>query len=51
MICKKCGKEMPIDKEKSNKNWIVYRNKCECGGNAKLFFDDDDEDDKSEVSP
>ena len=33
MVCKKCGKEAPINKEKSNKNWIVYDNKpCECGG-------------------
>lgn len=33
-ICEKCKKVAPIDKEKSNDNWIVYNVKepCECGG-------------------
>lgn len=33
-VCNKCGKSAPIDKEKSNENWIVYNVKepCECGG-------------------
>ena len=33
-VCDKCGKTAPIDKEKSNSNWIVYSVKepCECGG-------------------
>ncbi len=32
--CNKCGKEAPRDKEKSNKNWAVFRTKepCSCGG-------------------
>lgn len=34
MICKDCGKEAAIDKEKSNENWNVYKTKCdECQGN------------------
>ena len=37
--CKSCGKEMPIDKEKSNKNWIVYKNKCGCGGEGRTVVD------------
>ena len=33
MVCKDCGQEATIDKEKSNENWTVYKNKCdECGG-------------------
>lgn len=32
MICKECGKEMPIDKDKSTPNWKVYKEKCICGG-------------------
>jgi hypothetical protein len=38
MSCDKCGKEPPIDKEKSNENWIVYRpvKECECGGTFGL---------------
>lgn len=35
-ICKKCGKDMPIDKEKSNENWIVCKVKCPCGGKADI---------------
>ena len=30
-ICKKCGKEMPVDEKQSNKNWKVYKTKCICG--------------------
>ena len=37
MICDKCGKEMPVDKENSNENWIAYKPKCPCGG--KLTID------------
>lgn len=33
--CEKCGKEAPIDKEKSNKNWTVYKTECPCGGVCK----------------
>lgn len=34
VVCNKCGKSAPIDEEKSNENWIVYKTKepCECGG-------------------
>ena len=35
IICEKCGKETPIDKEQSNENWIVYKTKCTCGGIVK----------------
>jgi hypothetical protein len=33
-VCSNCGKQPPIDKEKSNENWIVYITSapCECGG-------------------
>ena len=33
-VCKKCGKEPPINKEMSTPNWIVYMTKepCKCGG-------------------
>lgn len=38
ILCSKCNKECPVDKEKSNKNWIVYKNikTCECGGHYKI---------------
>lgn len=38
--CNRCGKEAPIDKEKSNGNWIVYKTKepCECGGKFEINF-------------
>ena len=38
VACNKCGKEQEIDKESSNKNWVVYKNikKCQCGGEFKL---------------
>lgn len=36
MICDKCGKEMPLDNEKSNENWQVYKQDCVCGGRAKF---------------
>ena len=38
MICEKCGKEMPIDKSKSNPNWKAYKEKCVCGGGGKFEF-------------
>lgn len=37
-IFKVCGKDMPLDKEKSNENWRVYKMKCECGGQRELKF-------------
>ena len=37
-ICKKCGKEIPIDEEKSNDNWKVYKTECPCGGKAIMDF-------------
>lgn len=36
MVCDKCGKPMPVDNEKSNQNWVVYKNECHCGGKGKL---------------
>ena len=38
--CDKCGSEPPIDKEKSNDKWIVYRIKepCKCGGKFVIDF-------------
>lgn len=30
-ICNKCKKEMPFDDKKSNENWKVYKNECNCG--------------------
>jgi hypothetical protein len=38
VICNKCGKEPPIDKEKSNKNWVVHNTSkpCGCGGNWRV---------------
>lgn len=43
--CKICGKLAPIDKEKSNENWIVYdtKSKCECGGNYGMTISEDNE--------
>lgn len=40
IICEKCGKEAPIDTEKSNENWKVYLTSkpCECGGKFKAIF-------------
>ena len=34
VVCERCGKSAPIDEERSNKNWIVYKTDkpCECGG-------------------
>lgn len=31
MVCDKCHLIMPVDSEKSNKNWTVFKNKCSCG--------------------
>jgi hypothetical protein len=40
VACVECDKEAPINKEKSNENWIVHdTNKpCECGGEFKFKF-------------
>lgn len=35
-ICNKCKKVMPIDREKSNDNWMVYKKECPCGGKGKI---------------
>lgn len=32
VVCQDCGKEAPIDTEKSTKHWKVYKKYCECGG-------------------
>lgn len=37
-VCSKCGKDMPVDKEKSNENWTVYKTQCECGGKSQIKF-------------
>lgn len=39
--CNKCGDTPEIDKEKSNKNWTVYKKnkKCKCGGIFKFKFE------------
>lgn len=39
--CNKCGKNAPINKEKSNENWTVYETKepCECGGRFVTWAD------------
>jgi hypothetical protein len=46
--CSKCGKTAPVDKEKSTRNWIVYKTKepCECGGKFVPTFDNGDSDAK-----
>jgi hypothetical protein len=38
MVCDKCGEPMPIDLEKSNSNWTVYKQQCSCGGKGKIKF-------------
>ena len=35
-ICDKCGKEMPVDREKSTDQWIVCDVKCPCGGRGEI---------------
>ena len=36
-MCNLCGKIAPIDYEKSNDNWTVYKTGlCNCGGNYEL---------------
>lgn len=38
MECEKCGDPAPLDEEKSNENWSVYKNEpCHCGGKFKLI--------------
>ena len=39
VVCEKCGREMPRDDKQSNKNWTVYKEKCECGGRGKPIID------------
>ena len=37
MVCSECGKDAPIDQEKSNSNWTVYKSSCDsCGSKTKL---------------
>jgi hypothetical protein len=38
MICDKCGKEMPVNKKDSSKNWTAYETKCPCGGGLTIDF-------------
>ncbi|MBS4538206.1 hypothetical protein GOQ27_07010 [Clostridium sp. D2Q-11] len=40
VVCNKCRKEAPIDKEKSNLNWKVYdeSKSCKCGGEWKMIL-------------
>lgn len=40
VVCKECGEEAPIDKEKSNGNWTVHKTKepCKCGGKFGIDF-------------
>lgn len=39
--CNKCGRIAPIDKEKSNSKWVVYKTHkpCECGGQFIINFE------------
>lgn len=39
-VCSKCGKEPPINKEKSAPNWVFYMTKepCKCGGEWTAKF-------------
>ena len=45
-ICNNCKKVAPINKEKSNENWIVYdvKEPCECGGRfrARCLIESED---------
>ena len=43
--CNKCGKLAPIDKDKTNENWVTWilKDPCECGGIFKSTFVYDDE--------
>lgn len=40
MKCDKCGEQPPINEEKSNENWTVFKTSepCECGGDFHLDF-------------
>ena len=42
VLCDKCGKQAPVNKEQSNANWKVFDTKepCECGGSFHMFFSD-----------
>lgn len=31
MVCDQCKLFMPVDEEKSNKNWTVFKTQCPCG--------------------
>lgn len=41
MKCEKCGKPQPKDDSKSNENWNAFRTgqRCECGGEYKMYID------------
>ena len=43
--CKLSGKHHPIDTERSNENWVVYKTveKCECGGTFQFVLVDERE--------
>ena len=43
VCCEKCGKLAPIDKEKSNDNWVVHDTSkpCECGGKFIAKFSEE----------
>lgn len=36
--CKKCKREMPIDKEKSTKEQVYQKDVCPCGGTGQMRF-------------
>jgi transcription elongation factor Elf1 len=39
--CPKCKIEAPIDKEKSNENWTIYKTVCDkCGGKTEMAIKD-----------
>lgn len=42
--CNKCGKQAPIDSQKSNDNWTFYNTKdpCSCGGKFVTCFAKED---------
>jgi hypothetical protein len=40
VLCIDCGKEAPVDEEKSNHQWKVYKNKCVCGGKTEAKIND-----------
>ncbi len=36
--CRSCDKEMPRDKKKSDKEHVVYKDKCKCGSGGKIKY-------------